>query len=228
MNRKEYIKTQLFLVLALVIAACKKRIIEVTPAPAIKKVLQIKSVLPEVAVASELLKIEWESENIEKINIYYKLNQDNWKTEGTNLLASLNYFELKMPDTFLKNDLLSVKISSEGIESIKENIPTNNVFIINTSTYSELKTINGIEKVNIPLGDVFVKRISANEIKSFIAVCTHLSCGILYSKNDNVFNCPCHGAKFSTDGKVLNGPANEPLNEYECQQVSPEVFRLLY
>jgi len=41
------------------------------------------------------------------------------------------------------------------------------------------------------------------------AVCTHLGC--IVAKVDDGFACPCHGSKFSTEGKVVGGPAPRAL-----------------
>jgi cytochrome b6-f complex iron-sulfur subunit len=39
--------------------------------------------------------------------------------------------------------------------------------------------------------------------------CTHLGCIIKPSATG--FDCPCHGSRFSPDGKVIKGPAPSPL-----------------
>lgn len=41
------------------------------------------------------------------------------------------------------------------------------------------------------------------------AVCTHLGC--IIAQDDTGFACPCHGSKFSEDGKVVGGPAPRAL-----------------
>ncbi len=60
---------------------------------------------------------------------------------------------------------------------------------------------------------VVVLRNAANP-KTVIAVdstCTHKGCTVEWQKADKTFACPCHGAKFASDGKVLGGPAPTPL-----------------
>lgn len=37
--------------------------------------------------------------------------------------------------------------------------------------------------------------------------CPHLGCALKWSKNERTWDCPCHGSRFSEDGKLLNTPA---------------------
>ena len=41
--------------------------------------------------------------------------------------------------------------------------------------------------------------------------CTHLGSTLYYNKEDNTYECPCHGSKFSSDGKLISNPANNDL-----------------
>src|SRR5690606_15696719 len=45
----------------------------------------------------------------------------------------------------------------------------------------------------------------------FSAVCTHLKCIVEWNNDEKTFDCPCHGSRYSSLGKVINGPANEDL-----------------
>lgn len=39
------------------------------------------------------------------------------------------------------------------------------------------------------------------------ARCTHLGCTPRWEPDRGLFECPCHGSRFSPEGEVLNGPA---------------------
>ncbi len=41
--------------------------------------------------------------------------------------------------------------------------------------------------------------------------CTHLGCALNYNEIDNVYECPCHGSRYTKDGKLLDGPAKKDL-----------------
>lgn len=39
--------------------------------------------------------------------------------------------------------------------------------------------------------------------------CPHLGCALKYNKAEHSWDCPCHGSRFSEDGKLLNNPATD-------------------
>ena len=55
-------------------------------------------------------------------------------------------------------------------------------------------------------------RTAVNEYVAYSQKCTHLSCAVIYSKESNRLECPCHQGYFSIkDGSVLQGPPTRPL-----------------
>jgi glycine/D-amino acid oxidase-like deaminating enzyme/nitrite reductase/ring-hydroxylating ferredoxin subunit len=41
--------------------------------------------------------------------------------------------------------------------------------------------------------------------------CTHMGCLVAFNAAERAWECPCHGSRFDTDGKVIQGPAIRPL-----------------
>lgn len=61
---------------------------------------------------------------------------------------------------------------------------------------------------------ILVTRPSENEIRAFLAKCTHQG-GMLSNVSENVISCPLHGAQFDADsGNVVQGPADMALITY--------------
>ncbi|MCC6407548.1 MAG: FAD-dependent oxidoreductase [Planctomycetes bacterium] len=43
------------------------------------------------------------------------------------------------------------------------------------------------------------------------AICTHLGGVVHWNSAERSWDCPCHGTRYAIDGRVLNGPASQPL-----------------
>ena len=41
--------------------------------------------------------------------------------------------------------------------------------------------------------------------------CPHLGCALKWNREEHSWDCPCHGSRFSEEGKLLNNPANGNL-----------------
>lgn len=46
------------------------------------------------------------------------------------------------------------------------------------------------------------------------AKCTHVKCTLVWNNDELSWDCPCHGSRFTYEGKVINGPANRDLPVY--------------
>ncbi len=55
-------------------------------------------------------------------------------------------------------------------------------------------------------------RDEAGVLHQFSAVCPHLGCIVHWNPLEKTWDCPCHGSRFGKLGKVINGPANQPLS----------------
>lgn len=77
-------------------------------------------------------------------------------------------------------------------------------------------------------GDVFsgddtgvaVYRRKDGTFKVMSAICPHAHCEVAWNSSGKEWDCPCHGSRFSAEGKVIEGPAQENLsglrvNEHE-------------
>jgi len=60
---------------------------------------------------------------------------------------------------------------------------------------------------------VYIVRTSSG-FYAVSAVCTHLGCVTQWKPDANMIACPCHGSKFQSTGKKIEGPAPRPLPHY--------------
>ncbi len=71
----------------------------------------------------------------------------------------------------------------------------------------------------LQVSGIAVTRDPANA-KKLLAVnprCTHNGCTVKWLTAEKKYECPCHDANFAADGKVLKGPAKEPLATYTAK-----------
>jgi Rieske Fe-S protein len=55
------------------------------------------------------------------------------------------------------------------------------------------------------------------ELHAINPVCTHMKCSVEWNNAEQSWDCPCHGSRFSIEGKMLTGPANHDLEKIEVR-----------
>ena len=81
---------------------------------------------------------------------------------------------------------------------------------LTSSSYAGLKNVGGAVTVN---NNIIVAHVNTGEYVALSNVCTHQGCTVGFD-GASTFPCPCHGARFSKTGAVLNGTATSPLTKY--------------
>ena len=93
---------------------------------------------------------------------------------------------------------------------------------VNTPTpFSFTRThVNGWERTGTSFGGYVIRKSEdPKDILILSSRCTHLGCTV---------NCPCHDAKFSSEGKVLDGPPPRPLDQYTDFKVDADGNLLIF
>jgi cytochrome b6-f complex iron-sulfur subunit len=78
-----------------------------------------------------------------------------------------------------------------------EDYPVNSVSFLREQQVFVVRTVNGFFAVS--------------------AVCTHLGCITEWKPDDNLIECPCHGSKYTREGKKVAGPAPRSLPHFSIQ-----------
>jgi cytochrome b6-f complex iron-sulfur subunit len=58
---------------------------------------------------------------------------------------------------------------------------------------------------------------SDGELRAFSAICTHLTCTVIYESDTGTILCPCHNGRFDLSGNVVSGPPPAPLESYNVE-----------
>lgn len=72
---------------------------------------------------------------------------------------------------------------------------------------------------------ILLHRPDEEQVLAFSAVCPHQGCTV--GIEDDRFECPCHGSRFTLTGEWQSGPANQPLQQYEAGSDGENAVRVL-
>jgi len=154
-----------------------------------------------------------------KPNMYIATGFNKWGITSSNIGANIitddilgNENEYK--DIFKSTRLQPIKNRQEIGNMIKE---VNKSLIASRFkiTKNELKDIKiGEGKiVNINNTKVGVYKSQTGEVFKIRPYCAHLGCELYFNNIDKTWECPCHGSKFSYDGKLIEVPSNKDLKQ---------------
>ena len=87
----------------------------------------------------------------------------------------------------------------------------------------DLKSVNELQPnhgaiVNIGAKKTAVYRDEKNVLHAYSAVCPHLGCIVQWNDAEKSFDCPCHGSRFTCEGRVVNGPAQTDLKKVDVKK----------
>ncbi|NMA86946.1 MAG: FAD-dependent oxidoreductase [Tissierellia bacterium] len=77
------------------------------------------------------------------------------------------------------------------------------------------------EDINLKPGEASVIKLDGDRIGAYRdeegvlhfvnTTCTHMGCELNWNSAERTWDCPCHGSRFDIEGKIIQGPAVEPL-----------------
>ncbi|MBE6810000.1 MAG: FAD-dependent oxidoreductase [Ruminococcaceae bacterium] len=75
---------------------------------------------------------------------------------------------------------------------------------------------NEYASVFSPSRSILHPQLAINGVEAFLNIitpttprCPHLGCALKYNKYEHTWDCPCHGSRFETNGKLIDGPATD-------------------
>ena len=90
--------------------------------------------------------------------------------------------------------------------------------LVDIKLYPELENPGGgviFELQDLPK-PILLINVDGKNFKAISAMCTHMGCTVSLSKN--FILCPCHGSTYNLEGKVLRGPAQQDLKNYNLKK----------
>ncbi len=95
-------------------------------------------------------------------------------------------------------------------------------------TTGDIEAVNDLKPgeggvISSGLKKIAVYRDVQNNLHACSAVCPHLGGILQWNADEKSFDCPLHGSRFTTDGKIINGPAISDLKKLEIEEVNEKV-----
>ena len=80
---------------------------------------------------------------------------------------------------------------------------------------------NEYAEIYSPSRSIFKKQLAINAFETTTNLlnlstprCPHLGCALKWNKTERSWDCPCHGSRFSKDGKLIDNPATKGLKKH--------------
>ncbi len=134
----------------------------------------------------------------ESYEVSYWATQDCMTLDG---IAYIGQYSKKLPNVFvatgfnkwgMTNAMVSAKVLSDIICERENNYAK--VFSPSRSILHPKLIVNGAESV-------------VNLLTPTVPRCPHLGCALKYNAIEHSWDCPCHGSRFTEDGKLIENPA---------------------
>ncbi len=99
-------------------------------------------------------------------------------------------------------------------------VPVAGRFVLTFTAHPVLASVGGSVVVRVPGGtgdaeEIVVTRTGASTAAAASALCPHQGCSVnAYDTRSARIVCPCHGSQFDVTGRLLVGPARQPLTPY--------------
>jgi glycine/D-amino acid oxidase-like deaminating enzyme/nitrite reductase/ring-hydroxylating ferredoxin subunit len=83
-------------------------------------------------------------------------------------------------------------------------------YIAEADTWSDIASGEG-KTIDVKGEKYGAYRDEHGQLHVVSAVCTHMKCIVNWNTSEKSWDCPCHGSRFTFDGKVIEGPAISDL-----------------
>ena len=120
-----------------------------------------------------------------------------------------------------------VKPIAAFTDYVTENVDFPLHFVKDRLTAAEVRRVDDIERgqgklVRVHGRKLAVYRDDRGELHALSPVCPHLGCHVTFNDAERTWDCPCHGSRFTPDGRVVNGPATGNLKPHALPETTRE------
>jgi len=104
---------------------------------------------------------------------------------------------------------------SASVESQKVTVSTEGIIRYNIAGTLKNPGDSALLELDKTDSKILLIKKQGNSFTALNPICTHRGCELI--KKKDFLDCPCHGSEFDFNGKVLKGPADEPLLSFRTE-----------
>ncbi|MDB5129178.1 FAD-dependent oxidoreductase [Mucilaginibacter sp.] len=113
-----------------------------------------------------------------------------------------------------------VKPVAGFMEFVKENADVAYHFIADRFSSEDIHSLKDLKAddgiiVKYNGEKLAIYKDAEGKVTALNPVCTHAHCIVAFNHAEKSWDCPCHGGRFDTDGKVLTGPPRKDLQKVD-------------
>ena len=157
-------------------------------------------------------------------NVYVGTGYKKWGMTSSNVAANI------ITDKILgKENIYEEIFSSTRLKPIKNYKELGNMLkeVVYSEVINKLKVTDEHTKdikqgeakiINIEGEKVGIYRNKEGKLFAIKPFCTHLGCELSWNNLENTWDCPCHGSKFTYEGKSIYDPSIKDLTVYYLEK----------
>lgn len=152
---------------------------------------------------------------IDKCEDFIVITGFNKWGNSNSYVASLVVKDILMNKDSKRRELFCLKRKSLVINKnfIGDNIQVLKALILSKMNESNLKIPNNNESVSFKIdGHPYGMYRKQDDLYIVDIFCPHLGCTLMFNEHEKTWDCPCHGSRFTIEGKIIKGPANVNLH----------------
>jgi cytochrome b6-f complex iron-sulfur subunit len=115
-----------------------------------------------------------------------------------------------------RRDAIKIICSTSALVTLLPELASAKKMALSLDKVEKLKEVGGSAILKIKGKEILFIRESEEVIRALDPTCTHKKCTVEYNSDQELIVCPCHGSTYSSEGKVITGPAKESLTAFEA------------
>jgi glycine/D-amino acid oxidase-like deaminating enzyme/nitrite reductase/ring-hydroxylating ferredoxin subunit len=125
-------------------------------------------------------------------------------------------------------DATRTSVSRQAVQdAVKENANVAKRFVVDHVRRLTARSVDQLRPGEGGVVDLDGQKVAAfraedGSVRAVSAICKHIGCTVDWNDAERSWDCPCHGSRYDTDGRVICGPTTEALTPVSLAPATEE------